>query len=75
MKVSYLCANPYVDPAVFARASFPYPPGLYDPVVGAKSVEAAFANAGLADELGFDWVMLDWPAGTGPQSVSTKQDK
>jgi len=58
MKVSYLCANPYIDPAVFARASFPYPPGLYDPVVGAKSVEAAFANAGLADELGFDWVSV-----------------
>ena len=58
MKVSYLCANTYADPAVVNQASFPYPPQLYDPEVGARSVEGALANARLADELGFDWVSV-----------------
>jgi alkanesulfonate monooxygenase SsuD/methylene tetrahydromethanopterin reductase-like flavin-dependent oxidoreductase (luciferase family) len=58
MKVSYLCANSYADPMVLNQASFPYPPGLYDPAVGATSVEGALANARLADELGFDWVSV-----------------
>jgi alkanesulfonate monooxygenase SsuD/methylene tetrahydromethanopterin reductase-like flavin-dependent oxidoreductase (luciferase family) len=58
MKISYLCTNSYADPAVLSQASFPYPPGLYDPEVGARSVEGALANARLADELGFDWVSV-----------------
>ena len=58
MKVSYLCANSYADASVLNQASFPYPPGLYDPEVGARSVEGSLANAKLADELGFDWVSV-----------------
>lgn len=58
MKVSYLCANTYADPGVMRRAKYPYPPELYDREVGARSIEAALANASLADELGYDWVSV-----------------
>jgi alkanesulfonate monooxygenase SsuD/methylene tetrahydromethanopterin reductase-like flavin-dependent oxidoreductase (luciferase family) len=58
MQVSYLCSNSYADPRVLGQASFPYPPGLYDPEVGARSVDAALSNARLADELGFDWISV-----------------
>ena len=58
MKISYLCTNSYADAAVLRAASFPYPPGLYDPEVGTRSVQGALANARLADELGFDWVSV-----------------
>jgi alkanesulfonate monooxygenase SsuD/methylene tetrahydromethanopterin reductase-like flavin-dependent oxidoreductase (luciferase family) len=58
VKISYLCANTYVDQAVMGRATYPFPPGLYDRDVGARSVEAALANARLADELGYDWVSV-----------------
>jgi len=58
MKVSYLCTNSYADPAVLAKGRFPFPPGLYDPDVGAKSLDGALTNARLADELGFDWVSV-----------------
>ncbi len=58
MKFSYLCTNSYADPAVLAQGRFPFPHGLYDPEVGARSVEGALANAKLADDLGFDWVSV-----------------
>ena len=58
MKVSFVCPNSYLDPAVFGQASFPFPPRLYNRAVGARSVDSAFANARLADELGFDWVSV-----------------
>jgi len=58
VKVSYLCSNSYIDGRTLARASYPYPPALYDPEVGTRSVEAALAHARLADELGFDWVSV-----------------
>jgi alkanesulfonate monooxygenase SsuD/methylene tetrahydromethanopterin reductase-like flavin-dependent oxidoreductase (luciferase family) len=58
MKISYLCTNSYADPAVLAQGRFPFPPGLYDPEVGATSLEGALTNARLADELGFDWVSV-----------------
>jgi alkanesulfonate monooxygenase SsuD/methylene tetrahydromethanopterin reductase-like flavin-dependent oxidoreductase (luciferase family) len=40
------------------RAKYPYPPELYDREVGARSLQAALANARLADELGYDWVSV-----------------
>jgi alkanesulfonate monooxygenase SsuD/methylene tetrahydromethanopterin reductase-like flavin-dependent oxidoreductase (luciferase family) len=58
MKVSYLCSNGYQDPSVATQASFPYPPGLYDPAIGEKSLKASLAHAQMADELGFDWVSV-----------------
>ena len=58
MKVSYLCANTYADPAVMRKGKYPYPPELYDREVGARSLEAALENASLADELGYDWVSV-----------------
>lgn len=58
MKVSYLCANTYVDPQVLSQAKYPYPPQLYDRAVGARSFEAMLAHAKLADELDYDWVSV-----------------
>ena len=58
MKVSYLCNKSYADPSVMSKGRFPFPPGLYDPEVGAQSLESALNNARLADELGFDWVSV-----------------
>jgi alkanesulfonate monooxygenase SsuD/methylene tetrahydromethanopterin reductase-like flavin-dependent oxidoreductase (luciferase family) len=58
MKVSYLCTNSYADPAVLSQGRFPFPPGLYDPEVGARSLDGALNNARIADELGFDWVSV-----------------
>jgi alkanesulfonate monooxygenase SsuD/methylene tetrahydromethanopterin reductase-like flavin-dependent oxidoreductase (luciferase family) len=58
MKFSYLCTNSYADPSVMGKGRFPFPPGLYDPDVGAKSLDGALTNARLADELGFDWVSV-----------------
>lgn len=54
MKVSYLCSNSYIDSRTLGRAAYPYPPALYDPEVGTRSMEAALEHARLADELGFD---------------------
>src|SRR5579871_3992273 len=58
VKISYMCANTYVYASVLGRGAFPYPPELYDPEVGARSVEAALGNARLADDLGFDWISV-----------------
>jgi alkanesulfonate monooxygenase SsuD/methylene tetrahydromethanopterin reductase-like flavin-dependent oxidoreductase (luciferase family) len=58
VKISYLCANTYIDPKVTGPASFPTPPVLHDREVGARGVEAALGHARLADELGFDWVSV-----------------
>jgi len=58
VKVSYLCSNSYIDSRTLSRASYPYPPVLYDPEVGTRSVEAALEHARLGDELGFDWVSV-----------------
>jgi hypothetical protein len=52
VKISYLCANTYIDPKVTGPASFPTPPVLHDREVGARGVEAALGHARLADELG-----------------------
>ena len=57
MKASVLIANSYLDRAA-AQGRYPIPGRLYDKEVGARSLEAALANARLADELGFDWVSV-----------------
>jgi alkanesulfonate monooxygenase SsuD/methylene tetrahydromethanopterin reductase-like flavin-dependent oxidoreductase (luciferase family) len=58
VKVSYLCSNSYIDSRTMTQGAYPYPPALYDPETGTRSVLAALEHARLADELGFDWVSV-----------------
>jgi len=57
MKVSVLINNAYLDRAA-VQGRYPIPAARYDKEVGARSMEAALANAQLADQLGFDWVSV-----------------
>jgi len=56
MKTSFFCTNRYLSLEALSHDGWPTPPALYRSDIGLRSVEAALAEATLADELGFDWV-------------------
>ena len=56
MQVSFFCTNSYLSGEAYRQHVWPTPPALYRSEVGLRSVDFALEQAGLADELGFDWV-------------------
>jgi alkanesulfonate monooxygenase SsuD/methylene tetrahydromethanopterin reductase-like flavin-dependent oxidoreductase (luciferase family) len=57
MQVSFFCGNGYLAREAFSHpGGWPTPPALYRPEVGLQSLQAALAQAKLADDVGFDWV-------------------
>jgi alkanesulfonate monooxygenase SsuD/methylene tetrahydromethanopterin reductase-like flavin-dependent oxidoreductase (luciferase family) len=58
MKASFLCSAQYGDAAAHEHRGWPTPPALFDPEVGQRSFDDFLTYAGLADEMGFDWVSV-----------------
>jgi alkanesulfonate monooxygenase SsuD/methylene tetrahydromethanopterin reductase-like flavin-dependent oxidoreductase (luciferase family) len=58
MKASFLCGAHYEGGEAHQHNGWPTPPALFDPEVGQRSYDDFLAYAGLADELGFDWVSV-----------------
>jgi alkanesulfonate monooxygenase SsuD/methylene tetrahydromethanopterin reductase-like flavin-dependent oxidoreductase (luciferase family) len=57
MKFSVMIANAYLDRSA-AQGRYPIPGAVFDREVGAASLDAALANARLADDLGYDWISV-----------------
>lgn len=58
MKASFLCGAQYEGVEAHQHQGWPTPPTLFDPEVGQRSFDHSLEYAGLADELGFDWVSV-----------------
>ena len=56
MQVSFFCANGYLSREALGHPGWPTPQALYRSEIGLLSLQAALAQATLADEAGFDWV-------------------
>jgi alkanesulfonate monooxygenase SsuD/methylene tetrahydromethanopterin reductase-like flavin-dependent oxidoreductase (luciferase family) len=56
MQASFFCTNGYLSREAFSHSGWPTPPALYRSEIGLQSLQAALAQAQLADEVGFDWV-------------------
>lgn len=56
MQASFFCTNGYLSREAFSHSGWPTPPALYRSEIGLQSLQAALAQAMLADEVGFDWV-------------------
>jgi alkanesulfonate monooxygenase SsuD/methylene tetrahydromethanopterin reductase-like flavin-dependent oxidoreductase (luciferase family) len=74
LKFSFLCSQTYLDPELFAHdVGWPNPPANYDRRKGLLSVELAFEEAELAEELGFDMVTVSehhyWPIIVTPNAA------
>jgi len=56
MQASFFCTNGYLSREAFRHSGWPTRPALYRSEIGLQSLQAALAQAELADEVGFDWV-------------------
>jgi alkanesulfonate monooxygenase SsuD/methylene tetrahydromethanopterin reductase-like flavin-dependent oxidoreductase (luciferase family) len=56
MQASFFCTNGYLSREAFRHSGWPTPPALYRSEIGLQSLQAALAQAKLADDVGFDWV-------------------
>jgi alkanesulfonate monooxygenase SsuD/methylene tetrahydromethanopterin reductase-like flavin-dependent oxidoreductase (luciferase family) len=56
MKISFFSSNRYMGPEAYADKRWPTPPSRYSSDTGRQSLETALELAGLADDLGYDWV-------------------
>src|SRR6266568_3140278 len=58
MKASFLCGVHYENSAAQQHKGWPTPPSLFDRAVGQQTYDHFLDYAGLADELGFDWISV-----------------